>query len=306
MILLGQQITKYTNTNLAQPYNEWLEATEYALNTMVVYKNHIYRTIVDKNKGVQPDLNTGKWLLFGVDNAFAAIDLHSSTATTIDDGLTQIELTFPIANFTHLALGGVQGGAMTIEEKDASGTILKTKDYPIGISRTNARNWYDYYYLPIPDTSGAGSGLPIDILLDAVLPITRNITLKLTRNAKGEAFIGSMVGGKGFDIGDAEYGVRMGLIDYSRKETDEYGITTLVRRRSRETMDIDIVSPAKHSQGNKRVVKEHLGQALMFIADPNKDSKFDNLILFGYVDEYTTYLNNGVIARSNLLIEEVL
>jgi hypothetical protein len=195
---------------------------------------------------------------------------------------------------------------LTVIEKDAAGVQIKSKDYPIGIARINAQNWYNYYFLPIPDTSGAGSGLPIDQLIDLILPNTATITINLTRNGAGEAFIGSMVGGIGLSIGDTEYGVAMGLIDYSRKETDEYGITTLVRRKVRETMECDIVLPAKHAQGAKRIVKNALGHALMFIADPDKDTKFDNLITLGYIDDYTTYLNNGVIARSRINIMEVL
>ncbi|RLC84145.1 MAG: hypothetical protein DRI37_09395 [Chloroflexi bacterium] len=306
MLLLMQSVRRYISTNLNQPHLLWLKDTAYAINTTVVYENHIYRTIVDKNKGVQPDLNTGKWLLFGVDNAFAAIDLHSSTSTTIDDGLSEIELKFDATNFNHLAFGGVQGGVLTVEEHKADGTLIKTKDYPIGIARINAQNWYNYYYLPIPDTSGAGSGLPIDVMIALIQPTTSTITVKLTRNSALEAFIGSMVGGKGLDIGDVEYGVNIGLIDYSRKETDEYGITTLVRRKSRQTMTCDVVTPAVHIQGAKRVVQNALGHALMFVADPDKDSKFENLIMLGYIEEWETYLNNGVIARSRLRLEEVL
>ena len=306
MILLDQAIKRYITTNLAQPHSEWVRNTVYKLNDEVLYDNHIYRTVVDNNQGVQPDLNTGKWLLFGVDNAYASIDLHSKTKTVIDEGLPFIELNFTTEQFTHLAFGGVQGATLKVTEKDTKGVVIKTKDYTLGVSRIDAVNWYDYFYLPIPDTSGTGSGLPVDILLDAISPKVATITVKLMPNGKGEAFISSMIGGKGINLGDTEYGLSVGLVDYSKKVTDEYGITTLERRNVRETMECDIVIPAKQAQGAKRVVKNSLGRALMFIADPETDSNFDNLIILGYIDDYTTYYNNGVISRSSIEIEEVL
>ena len=142
--------------------------------------------------------------------------------------------------------------------------------------------------------------------MDVIQPTTAKIGVVLTRTAKGEAYISSMVSGKGYSIGDTEYGVKISLIDYSKKETDVFGITTLERRKSREVMECDIVAPAIDAQLNKRVVKGVLGSALMFIADPSTDSRFYNLITLGYVESYDTYLNNGVIARTRMRIEEVL
>ena len=109
MILLPQAITKYLTTNLDQPYTEWNASNNYANGARVFYKNYIYQCITDNNENVQPDLNTGKWLLVGVDNAYAGIDLQSSTKTVIDDDLTQIDLEFSAVGYDYLAFGGILG-----------------------------------------------------------------------------------------------------------------------------------------------------------------------------------------------------
>lgn len=306
MILLPQEIENYISTNLDQPYNSWQAGTTYNANDMVIYKNLIYRSITNDNVGIYPNLNTGKWLLMAVDNAYASIDLHSDTATKIDDGLAFIFLTFSAVSFQYLAFGGVQGDLLTVVEKSSGGTILATNEYSIGTTRINANNWYDYYYLPIPDNNITGGGLPVDILVDKINTNTATIEVTLTKSTQGEAFIGSMCGGKGLEIGDTEYGLNINIVDYSRKETDSLGITTLVRKKSREIMTCDIVTPALHIQSAKRAVKNVLGTALMFIADPSTDSKFDNLITLGFIDKFQIYFDNGVITRSRMVIEEVL
>ena len=304
MLILTQQIKSYTNTNLDQPYLEWDASTSYDINISVVHKNHIYRNIVHDNVGVDPSLNTGKWLLFGVDNPYAAIDLHSGTATVMDDGLTEIELTFNAENFNHLVFGRIMGDTLTVEERDIHGTLLDTRHHDVIAPRVNAIDWYTYYYAGLPNV--ANPITPVDLFVSFINPRTHTITVHLTHNTLNVASIGSMVGGNALDIGKTEYGVNVSLIDYSKKETDEYGITTLTRRKSREFMTLDVVTPAKQIQYAKRVVKNALGTALMFIADPDKDSKFENLIMLGYIDEWTTYLNNGIIARTTIRMEEIL
>ena len=193
---------------------------------------------------------------------------------------------------------------MTVTEYDSGNNQIAQELYDIGGVRINASNWYDYYFAGIPETGA--SDFPVDILVDQIQTTTAKIKVELDRTAKGECYISSMVSGKGYAIGDTEYGVKMSLIDYSSKQTDVNGITTLERRRSREVMECDIVAPAGDAQYNKIKVKDVLGTALMFIADPTTDSKFLNLIILGYVDSYETYLNDNVYARSRIRIEEVL
>ncbi len=284
MIILEQKILQYISTNLEQPLPEWVEATSYDADVFVMYNNHKFMSIVNNNQGIDPELNTGKWLLMGVDNAYAAIDLHSSTKTVIDDGLTTIELSFDATDLKQIAFGEVEGGILTITEKDSGGGVVKTKDYTIE----------------------TGSTHPADIKVELLQATTALVEVTLTRNTNNKAFISSMVGGVGVTAGDTEYGVTIDIVDYSIKQTDEYGITTLVRREAREIMTCDIVAPAENIQSIKKTVKSVLGKAVMFIADPEHDSKFDNLIILGYIGEYDIYLNNGVIARSQMRIEEVL
>lgn len=306
MLLLKQEIERFLSTNLDQPYPVWANGTEYQAKQTVVYENHIYRSIVNNNIGVTPDLNTGKWLLFGVDNAFASIDLRSHTKSIIDDGLEYIEYVFEAVGFTYLGFSQIQGSLLEIWEYDSAGVEVKHTNHPIGQERVNAISWYTYFYNPIPDHGNLGKGKPVDFLYRNINTTTAKIKIRVHKNTDNYASLSAMVGGKASDVGATQYGVEVGLIDYTEKETDKYGITTLKKRDAKETMVLNMKSPAKHSQLIKREVKEHLGMSLMFIADPSVDTLFENLIIFGYILDYKMYLNNGVTSESTMHIEEII
>ena len=203
MILLPQAITKYLTTNLDQPYTEWNASNNYANGARVFYKNYIYQCITDNNENVQPDLNTGKWLLVGVDNAYAGIDLQSSTKTVIDDDLTQIDLEFSAVGYDYLAFGGILGGVLTVTEYDSGNNQIAQELYDIGGVRINANNWYDYYFAGIPETGA--SDFPVDILVDQIQTTTAKIKVELTSNGKRRVLY--LVNGFGKRVRDRRYRV---------------------------------------------------------------------------------------------------
>jgi len=306
MLILEQKIKKFIRTNLQQPYAEWDKDTEYVWNTTIVYKNHIYRNIVKQNKGVQPDLNTGKWLLFGVDNAFAMLDLHSHTDTVMDKGLKRIEVTFSSAGYDYIGFGNVKGSLIEIQEYSSTNMRLKTTQHKIGNERTCATTWHDYYYCGIPDKLDLGKGKAVDFLYGHILPRTASIKVIIHQNSDNIASCGSMVSGKAKDIGNTQFGVDIRLVDYSVKTTDKYGITTIEKHDSQEVFTCEITFPAKTTQLVKREVKQNLGKVVMIIAEPERDSNYDNLITLGYIEDFQIYINNGVESRASMRVLEVL
>jgi len=289
MKVLTQEITGFVSTNLAQPLAEWVDTTAYSAGQEVVYKNHIYRSIVNDNTGVIPSLNTGKWLLFGVDNSYASIDLHSLTASVIDDGLTYIEFEFASIGFDTLAFKGLVGLSLDIYEYNSIGTQ---------IALTNKST--------VP-TETPPAIQTVDLVFDTILAETEKIKIRLHKTAGGEASIDSMVGGKAFDIGATSFGVTGGFVDFSVRKTDDYGITTITKRNVQETFKGDLMIDATRTQTVKRYVRYNcMGTTIMFIADESVDSKYENLLMLGYIADFDIRIDNGVKSFGTIEIEESL
>lgn len=309
MRVLRQEITEYISTNLVQPRSEWSDTTTYTANQEVTYKNHIYRSMVDSNVGVNPSLNTGKWLLFGVDNSFAGIDLHSLTASQIDDGLDYIEFEFASVGFTMLAFRGVMGASIDLYEYDDVGTQINYTNRSILPERLCSINWYNYYYCPTQSDSIElnPNVQSIDTIFDVILPRTAKMKIRINKRADGRAKVDTMVGGSYFDIGATRFGIAGGFIDHSVRKTDDYGITKITKRNVQETMKGEIVIDALRTQSVKRFIKDNcMGETVVFIADESDDSKYENLTMLGYITDFEVVIDNGVKSFGTIEIEESL
>jgi len=306
MLILEQKIEKYLSTNLAQPYQEWSSTQSYSRNVSVLHKNYIYRNIVHDNLGVDPSINSGKWLLMGVDNAYAGIDLHSHTETIKDDNLTHIELSFSSTGYDYIAFGSIRGSLLTIGEFDSSGLLIKETHHKIGSERTCAIDWYNYFFCSIPDQSNLGRGEAIDYLYGNISPTASSIKITIDENSDKIASIGTMVSGKSKDIGKTQFGVVQELNDYSEKTTDKNGITSIVKRDATEEMLSVIEVPAKQTQIVKRAVKKLLGDVIMIIAEPDKDSNYEHLLLLGYIESFKISITNQVFSIAEMSTVEVI
>ena len=92
------------------------------------------------------------------------------------------------------------------------------------LDNTYISSWYEYFFEPF------------DIFTDLLfgpLPPYPSATVKLTfvPTAAGTTIsCGAALYGNTVELGTVEYGASAGITDYSRKETDEFGVTTLVER----------------------------------------------------------------------------
>lgn len=92
------------------------------------------------------------------------------------------------------------------------------------IDNTFISNWYEYFFEPY------------DVFTDLLfgpLPPYASATVKLTftpTSAGVTVSCGAALYGNTVELGAVKYGATAGITDYSRKETDEFGITTLVER----------------------------------------------------------------------------
>lgn len=115
-----------------------------------------------------------------------------------------------------------------------------------------------------------------------------------------------MVCGNTQYVGDTLFGVGIGLIDYSKKSIDDFGILELTRRESRQTMDIDVTYESARINQVNRMVRGVLGKVALFINDEDTESKYENLLLLGLVDDFTTVLSNSVEVQASISLSEVI
>lgn len=209
--------THFVSSTATEVYAAYNAATTYAKDARVDYGTFIYQSLVNNNTGNQPDTSPAQWVLIGPDNTHAMFDDQISTATVSASPLTVV-LDTGLCN--SLALLGLVGDQVVVSVKDdTGGNVVYSRT--ISLDGTFIFDWYQYFFEPNVQIG--------EIVLTDIPPyLTAEMTVTLTGTSTVE--IGTLTWGTQYELGDAEYGAALGIIDYSKKETDEFGVTTFVRR----------------------------------------------------------------------------
>ena len=197
----------------------WSSSTTYAKNAKVDFGTHIYQSLVNNNNGNNPETSPTFWNLVGPDNIHAMFDDETSTQTTATNSLS---LVVAPGIINSLALINIVGSSVTVTALDSpGGTQIYNKTF--GLDGTIITDWYQYFFerydfkkeLAITD-----------------LPPYANARITVTITGTGTVALGNLVMGTVYDIGVASMGASIAIEDYSKVNTDEFGITTLTRRNS--------------------------------------------------------------------------
>jgi len=309
MLILDQSITSFTTINVDSLYPDFVLATTYNFNDIVTYENYHYKSVTDGNLGNIPTDNPSLWLKWSVSNPHACIDLKSGTSTICDattktGGASPYDLIleFDTSRYDTIALGDVRGTDIIIEVFQSSDLVTPVQTITEKIeTRYTVDSWFNYFYSPlIPDLTEFERNF-----FYRIQPVVGKVKVTVTEGYGSYSSIGFLNSGKTEYVADTLFSVGMGIEDYSKKETDEFGDTSLTRRISRDTMDIEIQFESGRINHVKRLIKRKLGKVVLFIVDESADSGYENLLLQGYVENYTTVLSNPVQTQASISISEV-
>lgn len=265
--------THLVSSTATEVYAAYNAGTTYAKDAFVDYGTHIYQSLVNSNTGNTPSTSPTFWVLVGPDNTHAMFDDQISTATTSASPLTVV-LATGLAN--SLALFGLVGSQVTVNVTDGAGG-------PNVYSRTTSLDgtfifdWYMYFFEPYVQVEEL-------VLTDLPPYATARLTVSLTGPSTVQ--IGQLVFGTQYELGDAEYGASVGIIDYSRKDTDEFGTTTFVERAFSKRMSARLMLDTVQISRVQQVLARVRAKPSVWVGVPG-DSTFNPLTVYGYYRDFS-------------------
>ena len=164
------------------------------------------------------------WLDLGPTNRHAMFDSIISTGTTLTTSTSQPAMLVTVSPgiCNGVATMDVTGVSSVTCEMFNGATLVYTETK--AVDNTFISNWYEYFFEPYDVFTDLLFG-PLPPFPSATVKLTFAPTSVGTTIKCGAALYGNTV-----ELGAVEYGASAGITDYSRKETDEFGITTLVER----------------------------------------------------------------------------
>lgn len=256
-----------TATETVAAYNP---ATTYALDAQARLDStgRIYTSIQAANTGNAPDTSPLWWVDVAPANRLAMFDNRISTQTTAASPLMVVLQ--PGSLCTNLALLNLVGASVTVEVL-VSAVVVYTKT--VNLQAAVIADWLDYYFEPDEQ---------ITVALFDDLPLYAAPEIRITLTGTGTVGVGHCIFGSRRDLGALQYGANAQLVDYSRKETDEFGETTFVQRDFADEFSGQLDVGNGQVNNVKRTLRKLRSTPTLFVGV--SDPRFAELfVAFGWV-----------------------
>lgn len=281
-------------TNLTNAYAEWSSATTYALGTYVSYGIYgTYLSLQNGNLNQNPLTATAYWVRSGPTNKMAAFDDQiSSSSTSTGD----IIFAVTASSIDSVALLNVNGSKTAVAISDTS---LKIPIYHNSQQLTggDSVDWYGYFFYDADTVRNTS------IYLD--IPTASNVLISVKITGVATTSIGTFVTGVLKNLGNTQYGVSAGIIDYSRKDTDEFGNITFVKRNYSKRINASVSLTNSNLNKVQRLLYQIRATPVLWLA--STDIQFEEpLITYGFYRDFSTEISYPTHSICNLQIEGLI
>jgi hypothetical protein len=218
------------STTAAEAYGAWNAGTAYALDAFVIRTttNHVYQCIQGPSTGNTPETSPLYWTDKGPTNTWAMFDSQISTQSVATSSLSVV-VKPGLCN--SICLFGLVGATLTVTVRDGlAGPVVYTRT--VTLDGTVITDWYQYYFEPSVQLTSV-------VLSD--LPPYGNAHITATVSGTGSVKCGTLLLGTFYELGDVQLGATSGITDYSRKDTDAFGVVTFVQRPYSDRIGVDLI-----------------------------------------------------------------
>jgi hypothetical protein len=279
-----------SSTRAETDYTAWSGVTTYAAGDRCILTSthRIYESVQGSNTNHAPATDAGTWWLdIGPTNRWAMFDQAVGSITSQATPLTVVLAPGIVGA---LALLDIAGTSVTVSMTDgALGPTVYSDTFDISDDAI-LLDWWMYYFEPItPATTLTVTNLPP---YDA-----GRLTVSIAASVTAEC--GTLAVGELIEVGDVRMGARLGILDYSRKETSDYGITSVVQRAYAKRFDLDVIIE------NTRI--DYLAAKLAAVrAVPCiwiGDDTYESLIAYGWARDWGITIPYANISEMSIQIE---
>lgn len=262
-------------TTAMEPNPLWVAGAIYPQDAVVVWPRadgsaviyYRYLSLVNNN-ATEPGVDALAWTEIGPCNRCAMFDGRVSTRTEAASPLVVVLEPGDITS--NLGLLNLTGDSLTVEML-VGGHLVYSQT--VSLQGAEISDWWSYYFTPDEQVTLA--------LFDS-LPAFYNQQLRIILTGLGTVAIGHCVFGTRQDIGELQYGAQASVADYSRKTTDEFGVTSFVERDYADEFSGQLLVRNSQLSSVKRLLRRLRATPTLYVG--SSDERFRELfVAFGWV-----------------------
>ena len=281
-----------TSSNIPEDEHPvWVSGTSYTALDKVIYEHKIYERIVIGAGTTPPDLDQINWLDDGYTNRYRMFDNIISSVSSRTGGI-EFTLT-PNQVINGIALLNVNASTVRVVMNDPIEGVVydRTKELR---SSSNVIDYYSYFFAPLINLGD----LDTAIFLDLPNKPTATITVYVSSGV-GLVEVGEVVYGVQSIVGRTNYGTAIGITSYSRKDTDEFGKVTVVKRKNSKYADYDIDIDNTNLAFVQRLFQDIDSVPCVFIGNP----EMEELIVYGFYKDFKAIISFPTVSKCTLRVE---
>lgn len=248
--------------------------TTYALGDQVRSDttHRIYESLVGSNLG-NALTDTTKWLDIGPTNKWSMFDQLNSSQTTAADS---IAVTFtPGSRVDIIGLLNINATSVQVTATDATDGTVYDQTFDL-ISTSGIDDWYAYFTEPF------------DVETDLVVPdlpaLYSSLTFTVTLTYTGETVAcGGLVAGLAKSAGVTLAGATTGILDYSRKTTDDFGNTSITERGYANRASFKVFADNSNIVSVQRLLAEFRATPALYVGSED----FANTFIYGFFRDFS-------------------
>ncbi len=285
-----------SSTVAENDFAAWSAATAYVIGNKVIRAatHRIYERLTNGTTATAPESDTTNWLDIGPTNRWAMFDDVVGTQTTTTTSFTAVLLPGSIEG---LGLLELVGKSLVVTMKDApAGTVIyqSTTD----IDDTPIESVYDWFFTDFVQKSEV-------VLLD--LPVHFEgceLTISMSTDTGNEVSCGVCKFGRILPIGSTKYGASIGIIDYSKKQVDDFGRYSIIKREFAKKATVQVT--IERSRFN-RIIKELSElRATMAIWVITQDPQLSQTYICGFYKDFSIEISYPTAALCSIDIEGLI
>lgn len=251
----------------------------------------IYLSTANNQQGSYPPDNLTTWIDEGATNAWRMFDTAVSSKTTNQDTIQ-----FSIENTSlvnSVVLMGLFGQSVTVIATSAASGEVYNKSFDL-MDFSDVTNWYQYFYMEYKTKTAL-------TLTD--LPAYSDMTISVTvDNTGGIAECGVVVIGRQNVIGQAMFGMKTSIIDYSKKVTNDEGVTTVTEGEFSKRADVTVLVENSQYDSVQQMLSKYRATPIIYAIT----NLYSSTVIYGYYRDFDITIPHSVHAECNLSVEGLI
>ncbi|EHJ49486.1 hypothetical protein DFW101_3488 [Solidesulfovibrio carbinoliphilus subsp. oakridgensis] len=297
----------------------WASGTAYAASNLcyLVSTHKIYQANKDTT-GQQPDnyltgespvwtevgsvnqgvvlTDTNFWIELGPTNYYAMLDNYTDTQTTgvAVTGGNAIIIELDSSKCNAVALFNCVGSYIDMECLSADDTVVWSSR--VWLILRDSKSWSDFFFSTQSKTRK-------DTYQQ--FPMFYNTRLRLTIFSPETAKCGDVVIGATKNIGSTKFNPTLSIIDYSKKETNSFGVTYLSVGKYKKKTSIDMYVRNKEIDTVYRTLADLRATPAVFICDNSTTATemYESMLVKGFYTDFSIVVPGPSMSDCSLEIE---